>query len=151
MSVSLREIVKTLFDIIRSERRLPQDRVVRIYGKTEEDVLRMIDGMGEPIRDPSSQPPFGWWIHKKTGHRYEIVTFALIEATLEPSVVYRSEKGQVWIRPAHEFFDGRFQQENSCHHIWKEPEAGGDPSEWFVCSACGKKIDSSYYEKRKQE
>lgn len=63
------------------------------------------------VRDPSSQPKGGWWIHKKTGHRYEIMTFALIEATLEPSVVYRSEKGQVWIRPAHEFFDGRFQQE----------------------------------------
>ena len=111
MTVSLKEIVETLFDTIRSERRLPEDQVVRVYGKTEEDVLRMIDGMGEPIRDPSSQPKGGWWIHKKTGHRYEIVTFALIEATLEPSVVYRSEKGQVWIRPAEQFFDGRFQQE----------------------------------------
>lgn len=64
------------------------------------------------VRDPSSQPKGGWWIHKKTSNRYEIITFALIEATLEPSVVYRSEKGQVWIRPAEEFFDGRFQQEN---------------------------------------
>lgn len=64
------------------------------------------------VRDPSSQSLFGWWIHKKTGHRYEIVTFGLIEATLEPSVVYRSDKGQVWIRPVTEFFDGRFQQEN---------------------------------------
>lgn len=63
------------------------------------------------IPDPSSQPKGGWWIHKKTGHRYEIMTFALIEATLEPSVVYRSQQGQVWIRPAHEFFDGRFMQE----------------------------------------
>ena len=63
------------------------------------------------VRDPSSQPKGGWWIHKKTSKRYEIITFALIEATLEPSVVYRSEKGQVWIRPAEQFFDGRFQQE----------------------------------------
>lgn len=112
MTVSLRHIIEILFDVIRTEKRIPKEGGFQVLGLTEEDVLRMIDSMGEPIRDPSSQPPFGWWIHKKTGHRYEIVTFALIEATLEPSVVYRSEKGQVWIRPAHEFFDGRFQQEN---------------------------------------
>lgn len=112
MSVSLRHIIEILFDVIRTEKRIPKEKEFKVLGLTEEDVLRMVDNLAEPIRDPSSQPKGGWWIHRKTGHRYEIVTFALIEATLEPSVVYRSEKGQVWIRPAHEFFDGRFKQEN---------------------------------------
>lgn len=111
MTVSLREIIEILFDVIRTEKRISKEGSFQVLGLTEEEVLRMIDGMGEPVRDPSSQPKGGWWIHKKTSNRYEIITFALIEATLEPSVVYRSEKGQVWIRPAHEFFDGRFQQE----------------------------------------
>lgn len=51
------------------------------------------------------------WRHVKTGHIYDIVTFALIEKDLTPVVVYRSRvwKNQVWIRPLDEFFDGRFE------------------------------------------
>ena len=62
------------------------------------------------IRDPGSQPPFGYWEHQKTKEVYMIIGFGLIEKTLEPSVVYQSSQGQIWIRPATEFFDGRFKQ-----------------------------------------
>lgn len=62
------------------------------------------------IADPSSQPRFGWWEHVKTKQSYTILAFGLIEKTLEPSVVYQGPNGQVWIRPATEFFDGRFKQ-----------------------------------------
>lgn len=50
------------------------------------------------------------WIHLKTGHVYRIVDIALVEASLEPVVVYRRVgSATTWIRPATEFFDGRFQ------------------------------------------
>lgn len=49
--------------------------------------------------------------HKKTGGLYQIVfSEAVIEATLETAVVYRSvDEGRVWVRPYAEFFDGRFE------------------------------------------
>lgn len=115
----LPEIIRVMFGELKNYYRGIPAQIIRIkesrgddlkiMGFSEEQIMEAI--LGLPIRDPSSQPKGGWWIHKKTGHRYEIVTFALIEATLETSVVYHSEKGQVWIRPAEEFFDGRFQQE----------------------------------------
>lgn len=103
------EIVEVLLSTIANLSKAPM-KEIKVFGMNRDELLDYIR-TGVPVRDPSSQPKGGWWIHKKTGHRYEIVTFALIEATLEPSVVYRSEKDQVWVRPAHEFFDGRFQQE----------------------------------------
>lgn len=50
--------------------------------------------------------------HKKTGGLYRVVfSEAVIEATLETAVVYRSvDDGPVWVRPYAEFFDGRFEQ-----------------------------------------
>lgn len=50
------------------------------------------------------------WIHKKTQGLYVVIDMdANIEATLEKAVVYKSlETGQVWVRPASEFHDGRF-------------------------------------------
>lgn len=62
------------------------------------------------IADPSSQPRHGWWEHVKTKQSYSIIAFGLIEKTLEPSVIYQGANGQVWVRPCHEFFDGRFKQ-----------------------------------------
>lgn len=64
------------------------------------------------LADPSSRPLFGYWEHQKTKEVYTIIVFGNIEKTLEPSVVYQSSKGRVWIRPATEFFDGRFKQVN---------------------------------------
>lgn len=64
------------------------------------------------ISDPSSSPRFpGVWTHSKGGE-YRIIGFGIIEATMEPSVIYESTtSGQVWIRPCSEFFDGRFKPE----------------------------------------
>lgn len=51
------------------------------------------------------------WQHVKTGGLYRIEDQrALIEADLTPAVAYRSLfDGQLWVRPAAEFFDGRFR------------------------------------------
>lgn len=47
--------------------------------------------------------------HLKTGGIYRVLCVGKIEATLEPVVVYQSQKdGEVWIRPLGEFIDGRF-------------------------------------------
>ena len=49
------------------------------------------------------------FFHVKTGHYYEVLGFGIIEATLEPAVIYASTgSSMVWIRPIKEFFDGRF-------------------------------------------
>ena len=46
--------------------------------------------------------------HVKTGGAYQFITEAKIEATLERVVVYEGQDGMRWIRPAAEFYDGRF-------------------------------------------
>lgn len=54
----------------------------------------------------------GVWVHRKTGGRYKIVTFCLIEADLTLSVVYRNLANNLtWCRPISEFTDGRFVRE----------------------------------------
>lgn len=60
------------------------------------------------ISDPSSHPSITWF-HKKTGDEYEILDHGLQEANLEPVVIYKSVRGgPTWVRPARDFFDGRF-------------------------------------------
>ena len=50
------------------------------------------------------------WIHAKTGGEYMVTAHGLIESNLHPAVIYRPMLGEPvsWIRPATEFFDGRF-------------------------------------------
>lgn len=51
------------------------------------------------------------YIHRKTRGIYEIVAFAVVEATLRSVVVYRNTNtGATFTRPEDEFFDGRFEQ-----------------------------------------
>lgn len=51
------------------------------------------------------------WKHLKTSDIYEIVGFAIQEATMEPVVIYkRVGERTLWTRPCQEFFDGRFEQ-----------------------------------------
>lgn len=48
-------------------------------------------------------------VHKKTGGRYAVIGRGKIEADLTPCVVYqKSSTGEIWVRPAAEFDDGRF-------------------------------------------
>jgi len=65
------------------------------------------------IRDPSSQPlPVQLWVHQKSGHHYKILHHGLFEGSLKPMVIYQSyddDSGPVWVRPAEQFFDGRFR------------------------------------------
>jgi len=49
------------------------------------------------------------WMHVKSGGVYRVSGNCLIEATMTEAVIYQSlEDGQTWVRPAHEFYDGRF-------------------------------------------
>lgn len=51
------------------------------------------------------------WRHVKTGGVYEVLMHASDEATQYDHVVYRAVVGgRVWVRPAIEFYDGRFVQ-----------------------------------------
>ena len=48
--------------------------------------------------------------HIKSGRIYRIQMLATEEATVSPVVVYACAlTGHVWVRPAKEFFDGRFE------------------------------------------
>lgn len=48
--------------------------------------------------------------HKKTGGIYRIINIGIQEATLESVVIYSDASlGTIWVRPAREFFDGRFE------------------------------------------
>ena len=59
------------------------------------------------IPDASSHPQR--WEHRKGG-RYVILHHAIREATMEPVVVYQNiQDCSIWVRPAGEFFDGRFK------------------------------------------
>lgn len=79
------------------------------------------------IADPSSksmddEPLF--WIHRKSGGKYDLLYHGLMEGDLSPVVIYTSldKDGPVWVRPAEEFFDGRFVP-NRSHIIY----SGADP------------------------
>lgn len=52
---------------------------------------------------------YGEWFTHRKGGVYRVIATGLIEATLEPCVVYKAEQGgRVWVRPYDEFNDGRF-------------------------------------------
>lgn len=55
------------------------------------------------------EPTF--WKHVKSGGIYVVLVYdATREHDLEPVVVYRAcADGRIWVRPAIEFFDGRFE------------------------------------------
>lgn len=52
------------------------------------------------------------WTHRKSGKTYRIEGFATREDDLETMVIYRlwtaGSTEPLWVRPAREFFDGRF-------------------------------------------
>lgn len=51
------------------------------------------------------------WRHERTGGVYATLMTAERESDHEPMLVYRSvDDGTVWVRPAEEFFDGRFKR-----------------------------------------
>lgn len=47
--------------------------------------------------------------HVKTGREYSFTAIGKWEPNLEPVVIYEAPDGTVWVRPAVEFFDGRFE------------------------------------------
>ena len=58
----------------------------------------------------SNVKPGAKFRHKKTGGIYTLESYATIEATMTPAVVYRHfQTDELWVRPEKEFFDGRFE------------------------------------------
>lgn len=58
-------------------------------------------------------PYLSTWCHLKSGGVYAVTMHVLIEATLEPAVIYYKRHAppeETWCRPASEFFDGRFER-----------------------------------------
>jgi hypothetical protein len=58
-------------------------------------------------------PYLSYWRHAKSGKKCVVKFHVLIEATLEPAVVYYeryADPVETWCRPAAEFFDGRFER-----------------------------------------
>lgn len=54
------------------------------------------------------------WRHVKTGGLYTVLMHATLESNLQDVVVYSScQEGRVWVRPAVEFYDGRFEKEDA--------------------------------------
>lgn len=57
-------------------------------------------------------PYLSRWKHIKSGGLYTVRLNVIIEANLEPAVIYYPQHGAPevnWCRPASEFFDGRFE------------------------------------------
>lgn len=52
------------------------------------------------------------WKHIKRGHNYVVLGHCIIEKTMTTGVLYQEIDGlepTLWMRPASEFLDGRFQ------------------------------------------
>lgn len=48
--------------------------------------------------------------HTKRGSVYRLINIGIQEASLESVVIYSDvHTGTIWVRPASEFFDGRFE------------------------------------------
>lgn len=61
------------------------------------------------------------WRHVKTGHTYEIVAVGIWEPDLQPSVVYRSLIGEIWIRPRSVFLQQVYDDTSSSFKRRFEP------------------------------
>jgi hypothetical protein len=52
-----------------------------------------------------------YFLHQKSGGKYELLMIAVMEADLTRACVYQSiDNGSLWVRPESEFFDGRFKE-----------------------------------------
>jgi hypothetical protein len=56
----------------------------------------------------SALGPFRATHQHRKGGLYQVIAQAELEVDLTPVVVYRDRLGRTWVRPRHEFFDGRF-------------------------------------------
>jgi hypothetical protein len=90
----------------------------------------------EVKRNQTRGPYLSEWKHLKTGGSYAIKMHVLMEATLEPCVVYYKKFAdplETWCRPASEFFDGRFARAGRDWASAPQPEcifcAVGHPNE----------------------
>ena len=75
---------------------------------------KMTDRIADEIaRNQQRAPYLSDWCHVASGDIFTVRMHVIIEATMEPAVVYyqkRAEPWETWLRPAAEFFDGRFER-----------------------------------------
>ena len=75
--------------------------------------MTLDEAKAEIIKNRERAPYLSEWVHLKSNGRYVVKFHVIIEATLEPAVVYYPRHGDpaiTWCRPASEFFDGRFER-----------------------------------------
>jgi hypothetical protein len=74
--------------------------------------MSTMDDVRSAVRENQKRAPYlSDWQHVKSGGIYAVKQHVIIEATLEPAVVYykrHADPAETWVRPASEFFDGRF-------------------------------------------
>ena len=69
-----------------------------------------------PLYAAAAATPPNRWRHKKRGTTYVLLGNAITQteaplSDMDPVLVYQSEKdGTLWVRPGHEFLDGRFEE-----------------------------------------
>ncbi len=62
--------------------------------------------IGKFLRD---ELDYDFYRHTKSGGIYSVIAEGQVEADLQKVVIYKSNlDGIVWVRPASEFYDGRF-------------------------------------------
>ena len=55
--------------------------------------------------------------HTKTGGIYSLRMITTREEDLAPVAVYQDANGMIWVRPAKDFFDGRFEVVVAAHGV----------------------------------
>lgn len=99
----MRDLRASLTELVSAMRRYQQD----VDDEPPHQHVAMMDraraalSKGEPDREPTHR-------HLKTGGLYRVLLKGKIEADLTEAVAYEAQDGTVWIRPAAEFYDGRF-------------------------------------------
>jgi hypothetical protein len=64
--------------------------------------------MDEPVKETDRSVPWRATHCHRKGGRYRVLAEGLLEVDRTDVVIYDDAQGQVWVRPATEFWDGRF-------------------------------------------
>lgn len=88
----------------------PEDGPVMSLAEAQRIIAKQRQELADLFKAKETFSQSEIWRHVKSGGLYTIKdNNALIEATLVRAVCYASLfDGQVWVRPAEEFYDGRF-------------------------------------------
>ena len=77
------------------------------------DTKALKEAKADIRRNQDRAPYLSDWLHVKSGGKYVVKMHVLLEATLEPAVIYYKRYDDPLVTlclPASEFFDGRFER-----------------------------------------